>query len=85
MTKCPICVKDIPEDAVYCPYCGFDVKTGVAPVRKKHDEHGGRYTGGMIFIVLGVIFLIDEYTSYSFGELWPLILIALGVAMILKR
>jgi len=85
MKKCPICVKEIPDDSVYCPYCGFDVRTGVAQVRKSGEDKGGRYTGGVILIVLGVIFLISEYTRYSFGELWPLILIALGIATILKK
>jgi fatty acid desaturase len=85
MKKCPVCVKDIPDDAQYCAYCGYDVSTGIAPVRKKCEDRSGRYIGGMVLIVLGVIFLISAYTPYDFGELWPLILIALGVATLLKR
>lgn len=85
MKQCPVCVKELPDDAVYCAYCGYDVKTGIAPVRKKSENCSGRYMGGMVLIVLGVIFLISAYTSYDFGELWPLLLIALGVGTILKR
>lgn len=85
MKKCPVCVKDIPDDAQFCSYCGYDVATGIAPVRKKCDDRHGRYMGGMVLIVLGVIFLISAYTHYDFGELWPLLLIAIGIGVLLKR
>jgi hypothetical protein len=85
MKQCPVCVKELPDDAIFCAYCGFDVKTGAAPVRKKGEDRGGRYMGGMVLIVLGLIFLIDAYTAYDFGELWPLLLIAIGIGVILKR
>ena len=80
-----MCVREVPDDSVYCPYCGFDVKTGIAPVRKKTDDRSGRYMGGVVLIVLGIIFLVSAYTSLDFGELWPLILIALGIGVMLKR
>lgn len=85
MKKCPVCVKDIPDDAKYCSFCGYDVATGIAPVRKKGEDSHGRYMGGMILIVLGVIFLISAYTRYDFGELWPLLFIAMGIGVLLKR
>ena len=85
MKQCPVCVKELPDDAVFCAYCGHDVKTGVAPVRKKSEDRKGAYMGGTVLIVLGVIFLISAYTRYDFGELWPVLLIAIGIGLILKR
>ncbi|MGB6484043.1 MAG: B-box zinc finger protein [Candidatus Acidiferrales bacterium] len=54
---------------------------GGAPVRRN-------YTGAIIFIALGVIFLLGTtgvLDSRWIGNLWPLVLIAIGVGLILKR
>lgn len=45
-----------------------------------------RNIGGWIIVVLGVVLLAANmglFRSLSFGQFWPLLLIALGVAMIL--
>ena len=31
-----------------------------------------------ILVTLGSLFLADQYTAYSFGQLWPVLLIAVG-------
>jgi putative Mn2+ efflux pump MntP len=42
--------------------------------------------GGVILIVLGTIFLLDQFfPNLSFGKLWPLILIGIGVSMVWDR
>jgi hypothetical protein len=33
-------------------------------------------------ITIGVLFLIAEYSRYSFADLWPVILIVLGVLLV---
>jgi len=38
--------------------------------------------GPVVLITLGVLFLIGEFTRYSFGELWPVLLIVIGVVML---
>ena len=38
--------------------------------------------GPIVLITIGVIFLVGEYTRYSFGELWPLLLIVPGIVML---
>ncbi len=38
--------------------------------------------GPIVLITIGVIFLFGEYTRYSFGELWPLLLIVPGIVML---
>lgn len=40
--------------------------------------------GGVVLIVLGVLFLIDRWFNIDFGDLWPLILIAIGVWLIFR-
>lgn len=37
--------------------------------------------GPVILIALGAIFLIGEYTNYGMGELWPVLLIVIGVVL----
>lgn len=36
----------------------------------------------VFLITIGVLFLIGQYTMYSFGQLWPLILIAIGAVKV---
>jgi len=40
--------------------------------------------GPVIVIAIGALFLIGEYTRFSFGGLWPLLLIVIG-AMLLAQ
>jgi hypothetical protein len=36
-------------------------------------------------ITVGMLFLLDEFTRYSFHRTWPIILIAIGAALIAQR
>ena len=38
--------------------------------------------GPLMIITVGVIFLIAEYSRYSFFDLWPVLLIILGVLLV---
>ena len=40
--------------------------------------------GGAILILLGVLFLIDRYFDIDFYDLWPFILIAIGLWLIFR-
>jgi len=52
--------------------------------QKKHKNDGNLW-GGLILIALGVIFLIDRFVpNIDFGDLWPLILVVVGVILISK-
>ncbi|MCL5029346.1 MAG: PspC domain-containing protein [Bacteroidetes bacterium] len=54
------------------------------PVYEFHRQRR-RNIGGMILIVIGVLFLMDNFIPrFHFGDFWPLILIAIGVALLLK-
>lgn len=50
------------------------------PVRNPRQ---GNLIGGLILITLGVLFLLDRFVpSVDFGDLWPVILIVAGVAIL---
>ncbi len=38
--------------------------------------------GPLLLITIGALFLIGRYSRYSFGELWPIILIVVGTVKI---
>ena len=40
--------------------------------------------GGAVLILLGVLFLIDRYFDIDFGDLWPFMLIAIGLWLIFR-
>jgi phage shock protein PspC (stress-responsive transcriptional regulator) len=41
-------------------------------------------TSGLILIVLGIIFLINVFSDLHFKELWPILVIALGVIIVVS-
>lgn len=42
-------------------------------------------TGGLILLALGIIFLVGNYyPTLDFRKLWPVILIAIGLGILLK-
>lgn len=52
---------------------------------RAHVEGRG-LTGPLMMILLGVILLISRFVpDLSFGDLWPVLLIGVGAAMILDR
>ncbi|MEP6714878.1 MAG: DUF5668 domain-containing protein [Terriglobia bacterium] len=40
-------------------------------------------TGPVILITVGVLFAIDRYTDFRFGQTWPVLLIVIGVLKLL--
>lgn len=59
------------------------MNTGDDP--KKPQKNDGNLWGGLILITLGGIFLIDRFVPrIDFGDLWPLILIVVGIILITK-
>ena len=42
----------------------------------------GSFTGPVILIVVGAIFLCGEYTPYGFVTLWPVILVVAGLLLL---
>jgi len=60
----------------------------VGNIKRTADSAGrGRLIGGMILILIGTLFLIDQFlpTAWlSFQYLWPLVIIAVGVAVLMQ-
>jgi len=53
------------------------------PVSPKIKKQKGSLIGGLVLITLGCIFLADEFIpNIDFGDLWPIILIAVGVGLL---
>lgn len=59
--------------------------SGWAFGRRRHHHNG--MAGGVILIGLGIVFLLDNLglISWDWAQLWPVILIVIGVALLLGR
>ena len=56
---------------------------GVQPPVEPHEKRDSRLWVGIILIVTGVIFLMGNYMPWlSWSNLWPLILVAVGIYLI---
>lgn len=52
------------------------------PVKK---QKRGSLVGGLVLITIGFLFLADELIpQVNFGDLWPLILVAIGVGLLIN-
>jgi Domain of unknown function (DUF5668) len=38
--------------------------------------------GPILLITVGALFLVGQYTRYEFSDLWPIILIVIGVVLV---
>jgi uncharacterized membrane protein HdeD (DUF308 family) len=55
------------------------------PNPPKKDKENTNLIGGIILITIGVIFLFDRFIpGVNFGDLWPIILVVIGVIMVRK-
>ena len=41
--------------------------------------------GPIILITVGVLFALNNFTPYGFGETWPVLLIVIGLLSLLSR
>lgn len=51
-------------------------------IPKTNNSQSQSITAGLILIVLGIGFLINIFTDFSFSDLWPILIIALGVIIV---
>jgi phage shock protein C len=54
--------------------------------KSKPEKRGGQQMGGFILIAVGLIFLLQRFVSFDlWNTYWPLIVIVVGFAIILRR
>jgi cell wall-active antibiotic response 4TMS protein YvqF len=41
--------------------------------------------GPLVIITVGVLFLIAQFSRYSFGDLWPVLLIVIGALLVAQH
>ena len=71
---------------------GENIKQGANKMVKEIKEDpkaqsNGRTIGGLVLIVIGAIFLIENFFPgfyLGFSRLWPLILVAIGLGIMIK-
>lgn len=67
----------------------FQKRPPTAEEGQARSTRGGEgWIIGLILIVAGAIFLLDNlrvFPWWRFGHLWPLILVAIGIALLLRR
>lgn len=67
---------------------GVEFPVDASPVRPEYDEPSRVPVGALILIALGVIFLLNQFGWFHFdwfGRFWPLILIAVGIRILMRR
>lgn len=53
--------------------------------RPAEPKTRGNLIGGLVLITLGFLFLVDEFIPHiNFGDLWPVILIVIGIGLLLN-
>lgn len=43
------------------------------------------FTGGVVLITLGVLIFLSKGGYYSFGQTWPILLIAVGICTLIQK
>jgi phage shock protein PspC (stress-responsive transcriptional regulator) len=55
------------------------------PEPPRREEKRGSVVGGMVLLVLGLLFLADNFLpDFHFEDWWPLILVAIGAGLLYK-
>ena len=52
--------------------------------RDKEKKDDGNLIGGIALVVLGVFFAVDQYIDIDFRDIWPYLLIIIGIVLIWK-
>ena len=62
------------------------VPQGGSEQPKKQGDRGSNLIGGVVLIVLGLLFLANNLLpEFQFGDYWPLILVAIGAGILWKH
>lgn len=78
-------VKDTARDFGADSYTSSSYSSTSYSTDKRHSQRGR--TAGLILIVLGALFLLNQWFPvwFTLSKMWPLVLIILGAALIWKK
>ena len=62
-----------------------DTNDDSAPARKRRRRDDGGLVAGTVLILIGSIFLVDQFGWADVGDLWPVILIGIGLVIIVRH
>ena len=84
---CPACKMETGTDSQYCPHCGANMTTGVAPMDARPGGLSETAAGVIAYITIipAIIFLVmDPYNRSSFIRFhaWQSILLGITVAIV---
>jgi phage shock protein C len=83
---CWIIVPERPYAAPADPVANPAGTPDVTQPARQNGGHRGSMTAGIVLIVIGGLFLADNFLPhFHFGDFWPLILIALGAGLLLRQ
>ena len=65
---------------------GSEASESETPISRTSDSKWRTYLPGLILVGLGAILLMREYFYwFSFGDLWPILLVGIGLFLILRH
>ena len=76
-----------PEPAGGAPDLAAQVQQAGQEMKDAAGRNSAHYAAGIVVAGLGIFYLLRNYgyLSFSVWRLWPLILVAIGIGLILKR
>jgi len=89
--KCPKCGKEVPLEAIYCPYCGTKLEVNSDTIKIRLEELRHKEKFGYFLIVIGIpfmlfgfwLFTVTEKRSFLFYEVTYRPYLNLGMYLIL--
>jgi len=73
-----------PQDEMMHDSTNTSEAQAVDDLKKPKDKRTRAFTGGLILIVIGILFLINIFTNIAFRDIWPIIVISLGVIIVVS-
>jgi hypothetical protein len=52
---------------------------------KRHSSGRGGLITGWILVIVGILFLLNNFYILDFGRFWPVLLIAIGIILLVGR
>jgi phage shock protein C len=77
-------VLPVGQTTVVSPYLASQPVISASFMSSYNSGKSGGLVGGIVLIALGVLFLLDRWLHIDLGDLWPFVLIAVGVWLLFR-